>query len=128
MEKFEALLRSDEGLQERLGAAAEAYAGDAADARAAFDAVVAPLAAEAGLPFTYDEAIEYADGDREVSLDEADGAAGGQDVPSNGYGICLVVGFGEVDADACKRSSDAANDMEGAGACASIGVGFIAWN
>ena len=50
-EKFEELLRSNEELQAKLKAAAEAFEGDMTDEAAVFDAVIAPLATEAGVPF-----------------------------------------------------------------------------
>jgi iron complex transport system substrate-binding protein len=54
--KFEELLRSSEELQAKLRSATEAFAGDKTDEQAVFEAIIAPLAEEAGLPFTYDEA------------------------------------------------------------------------
>lgn len=86
--EFEELLRSDKTLQEKLKAAFEAWEGDASDERAAFEAVMAPLAAEAGLPFTYEEAKELAEESDELSLDDLDAAAGGFELEACfGYGI-----------------------------------------
>ena len=116
-EKFEDLLRSDEGLQAKLRAATEAFEGDTADERAVFDALIAPLAAEAGLPFTFEEATEPATTGRELSDAELDAVAGG-------YNACVVIGGGEEleDPGAC------IDKFFGAGACKYIGVGFIHWD
>lgn len=116
VERFEELLRSDEELQAKLRAATEAYEGDKADERALFDAVVVPLAAEAGLPFTYDEA-------REVALDDSnlETVVGGTDSnygEPDGRCIILGIGFG---GDSC------ANERFGAGGCVGIGIGIMAW-
>ena len=116
VEKFEELLRSSEGLQARLRAATEAYEGDKADERALFEAVVAPIAAAAGLPFTYDEA-------REVALNDSDleaVAGGGDGMYGEADGTCLVIGFG-IGGDACSSK------RAGAGGCLSIGIGVLAW-
>lgn len=119
VKKFEELLRSDESLQEKVRAAIDAYEGDMQDGSAIFAAVVAPLAAEAGLPFTVDEAREFAQGDREISLDEVDAAAGGD-------GMCIGFGFGGLDT----MDADACESIEvdfGAGACVAVGVGIMGW-
>jgi len=94
--KFEELLQGDEALQAKLNEATEAYAGDKADARAVFDSVVAPLAEEAGMPFTYDEATAVADDAKE--LDDADLEAfsgGGVEFSGGlGVGVCKEAGGG----------------------------------
>ena len=75
--KFEELLRSDEALQAKLR---DAFDGDKADERAVFDAVVVPLAAEAGLPFSSDERKSLAELAREgaeLSDEELEAVAGG---------------------------------------------------
>lgn len=112
--KFEEKINGDEALQARLRELSDAFDGDKGDSRAVFDAVVAPLAAEAGLPYTYDEALEYVaqKGDEEdISADDLKATAGGFDV-------CFVVGFGEVGADA--------EFMGSVVACAGIGAGWVA--
>jgi len=91
--KFEELLQGDKALQAKLDEATEAYAGDKADARAVFDAVVAPLAEEAGMPFTYDEAATVADDAK--GLDDADLEA----FTGGGIGFSGGVGIG-----ACKEA------------------------
>lgn len=113
--KFEERISGDEALQARLQELAEAFDGDKQDAKALFEAVVAPLAAEAGLPYTYDEAVEYVaqkDDDEDLTADEAKAVAGGWS------DACAFVGFGDVNADACF------DNMAGYNACAGIGVGF----
>ena len=119
VQKFEELLRSDEGLQEKLREATEAYDGNKEDERAVFDAVVAPLAAEAGLPFAYEEAREYATGVTEFSADDlAIGTGGHEDYLGQPDGSCIFIGFG-CGADACS------NERSGAGACIGFGVGLF---
>ena len=86
VEKFEELLRSDEELQAKIKEAFEAYEGDKDDAQAVHEAVIAPLAEEAGLPFTYEEASEYASKGVELTEEEADEMAGGT--------WCFIVGGG----------------------------------
>lgn len=94
--KFEKLLQGDEALQVRLNEATSAYEGDKADARAVFDAVVAPLAAEAGIPFTYDEATAVADYTKELDEADLDAFAGGGVSFSGGVGVgvCKELGGG----------------------------------
>lgn len=113
--KFEERLRDDEALQVRLKELADAFDGDKNDPKAVFEAVVTPLAAEAGLPHTYDEALECVaqrDDDEDLTADEVKAAAGGWS------DLCAFVGFGDVNADACF------DDVAGYNACAGIGVGF----
>jgi hypothetical protein len=118
-EKFEKLLISDEKLQAKLRAAMDAYTGDRRDEKAVYDAVVLRLAEEAGLPFTFEEAREYASKDREISLEEGDAAAGGED-PNYASSWCVVLGFGnETDMDFhCGKEY-------GGGICDYVGVGII---
>ena len=107
VEKFEELLRSDEGLQAKLRAATEAYAGDTSDEQAFFDAVLAPIAAEAALPFTYDEVVAAKD---DEELDDAE-----LDAVASGTGYCIFIGGSDDVESGC-------NEIEGH-ACAYIGVG-----
>ena len=117
-EQFEELLRSDESLQAKLRTATEAYQGDKADERAVFDAIIAPLAAEADLPFTYDDAKTLVEADAELVDEElAAVAGGGSDEDGNSKSDCVVLGFGE-DVDACT------DDYQGAGACKVVGIGI----
>ena len=71
VERFEELLRTDEALRAKLDEATAAYAGDPADEKALFEAVIAPLAAELGLPFSFEReimrtVIAAVDGDQEA--------------------------------------------------------------
>lgn len=109
LEKFEELLRSDEALQAKLRDATEAFEGDKSDERAFFDTVVAPLAAEVGLPFTYDDAKELAREGAELSDDALDAVAGG---------VCFILGAGE-------GSGACMGGWMGATGCYGVGVGFF---
>lgn len=111
--KFEKLLREDEALQAKMEAAFKAFDGDKSDEKAVFDATVAPLAAEAGLPYTFEEAVESTQ-DRELDDGELEAVAGGSwcfvigggtnnesntvdtenGVGVTGLGTCYYVGFG----------------------------------
>ena len=57
--KFEEKLSGDEALKARLKELSETFDGDRQDERAAFEAIISPLAEEVGLPYTYDEAVGY---------------------------------------------------------------------
>jgi len=114
--KFEELLRSDEDLQAKLRAATEAFDGDKSDEKAVFEAVLAPLAAEVGLGFTYDELAEYGADARELSNAELESVAGG-------YSGCVIIGGGALDdPDACIK------DFFGAGTCHYLGIGLLHWH
>ena len=78
--KFMELLNRDEELQKKMKAAMESFAGDKSDEKALFDAVVAPLAREAGYEFTFEDMNELANasGEGELSDDEVAAAAGGE--------------------------------------------------
>ena len=105
--KFEALLRDDAALRAKLEQAAAAYSGDRSDERALFDAAVAPIAEEVGLPYTFDEIMAAKDS-RELDETELGAVAGGT-------GFCIFIG-GSDDVDS------GCNVVEGH-ACAYIGVG-----
>ena len=81
--RFEELLRTDEALKAKLDAAAAAFEGEATD-EAVFEAVIAPLAAEAGLPFTYAEGKEGFSA-KELADSELEAVAGGG-------GFCYLIG------------------------------------
>ena len=107
VKKFEELLKTDEGLQAKLKELSGAYAGDMTDEKAMFEATIAKVAAEAGLPFTLDEAIE-AVAEQELSDAELDAVAGGS--------VCYFVGGSPTVESACSGSKGAA--------CAYAGVSF----
>lgn len=109
--KFEQLLQGDEALQAQLREAAEAYAGDKSDERAFFDAAVAPIAEQAGLPHTFDEVVAVKDSSE---LDDAE-----LDAVAGGWSVCLTLG---VSSDV---SATCASNVEGH-ACAYVGVGWFA--
>ena len=77
--RFEEMTMKDELLQSKLLEASKAYAGDRTDEKALFEAVVAPLAREAGLPFTFEEAAEVKNEavEGEVTLKDMKSVAGG---------------------------------------------------
>ena len=114
--RFEEKSNGDEALQARLKELSDAFDGDRQDPRAVFEAVVAPLATEVGLPYMYDEAVEYVDqrDDEDLTADEAKAVAGG-------WVACVIVGFGGLEADTC-----GGNEWTGAAACAGLGVGMSA--
>lgn len=77
--RFEDLLRTDEALQAKLREAKEAFDAEGADERAIFDALIAPLAAEVGLPFTYEEGKSFTVDRVELSDEELEAVSGGGD-------------------------------------------------
>lgn len=92
--------------------AAEAFKGDRADECEVFDAVIAPLANEMGLPFSYEEGKAFVTDGTELSDEALDAVAGGG---------CFIVGYDE-DIDACMEESF------GMTACSFIGVGVLSTN
>lgn len=117
IKKFEELLRSDEDVQAKVRAAGSAYEGDKTDERAVFEALIAPVAAELGLPFTYEEGRAYARALKPLDDDEVSAVAGG--------GICYIIGGeDEVDSGQCL---DNGVFESGFGACAYVGGGFLSW-
>ena len=113
VERFEKLLKEDEGLQAKLAAATKAYEGAETD-EAMFEGLLAPIAAGAGLPFTLDEALAYASTSRNLSDAELEAVAGGST-------YCYIVGGGsEPDAGYV--------DYENGGACAYVGLGLAHWD
>jgi pantothenate synthetase len=84
----EKLLESEE-LKAKLKAAGEAYTGDKADAEKIAEAIIIPLAKEAGLPFTVEElkAAEAAMGQEGALNDEElEAVAGGK------LAFCFILG------------------------------------
>ena len=118
--RFEEKINGDEALQARLKELSDAFDGDRQDPRAVFEAVVAPLATEVGLPYMYDEAVEYVDqrDDEDLTADEAKAVAGGKERGGDMV-VCCIIGFGGVRADGCLE------EFSGWGVCAGIGAGSL---
>ncbi len=57
VKRFNELLEKDEQLKNKIRAAFAAYDRDKNDDKAVFDAVIVPVAAQAGYEFTYEEAM-----------------------------------------------------------------------
>ena len=79
-------------LQKKIAAADAAYNGDTGDKKAAVEAIVLPIAKEAGFDFTAEEMLEAetaVNSEGEFTEDELEAVAGG--------GWCLILGFGERD-------------------------------
>lgn len=110
MKNFEALLRSDEGVQAKLRAAVDAYDGDKADDQALFEATIGKVAEELGLSLSYEEAKAYAG--KMTALDdvELDAVAGG--------GSCYFIGGSK------KPEAGHCDPETGSGACAYIGITY----
>ena len=106
MGKFEELLKSREDVQARLQELSRAFEGDMGDAKAVFEATVGKLAAELGLPFTFEEGAEYAGTNRELSDSELESVAGGS--------VCYIVGASPTVESNCTGSRGAS--------CAYVGV------
>ena len=107
--EFLELINTDEKLQEKINEAAKAFTGDKKDEKAVFDAVIIPVAKEAGYEFSFEDAAEIVKdaGEGELSEDELKKAAGG--------GFCMVIGG------STKRDVGAGL---GFGACKYVGVGI----
>ena len=125
--KFMELLKRDEELQKKVKEATEAYTGDKTDEKAVFDAVLAPIAKEAGYEFSFEDAEELAktSGDDELSEDEAAAAAGGV----LNFNLCFGIGI-TMNNDNGHPSNETIVDagcdavLGGATACKIIGVSF----
>lgn len=112
--KFEKLLREDETLQAKMEAAFRAFDGDKSDERAVFNATVAPLAAEAGLPYTFEEAMELTQA-RDLDEGELEAMAGGS--------FCFIIGGGH-DNDSNTVDTENGVGVTGFGTCDYVGVGL----
>ncbi|MCR4907466.1 MAG: Nif11-like leader peptide family natural product precursor [Lachnospiraceae bacterium] len=77
--KFEEKIMKDEEFQKRMEEAAKAYEGDQKDEKAVFEAVIVPVAKEAGLTFTFEELSEArkAVSDGEIDLKDMKAVGGG---------------------------------------------------
>ena len=111
--KFEEIIQKDSSIQERIRSASEAYVhmGKTADERAFFDEVIAPIAADCGVPFTYDEVVDVKDNMGELDESELEAVAGGK------WAMCIFLGFSsDVSAEANRDECHA---------CAYVGVGIL---
>lgn len=112
--RFEKLLREDEALKAKMEAALKAFEGDKSDEKAVFDATVAPLAAEAGLPYTFEEAIASTQA-RELDDGELEAVAGGS--------WCIIIGGGQ-DNDSNTVDTENGVGVTGFGTCKYVGIGI----
>lgn len=112
--RFMELMRTDEEIRKKVKTATEAYIGDKLDEKALFETVIAPVAREAGLEFTFEEVVEFAQkpGNDELAEDELAVVAGGKG------NACVIIGGG--------HGKGAGED--GAGACEYVGVGWGFWS
>ena len=115
--KFEKLLREDEVLQAKMRDALKAFDGDKNDEKAVFDATFAPLAAEAGLPCTFEEAVASTQA-RELDDAELEAVAGGS--------WCFIIGGGH---DTGNNTVDTENGVgvTGFGTCEYVGIGLVSY-
>lgn len=106
--KFEKILADNAEIQGKINELAAAFKGDSGDDKALFEATIGMVAAEAGLPFSYEEALGVTP-DAELSDDELDMIAGGS-------GVCYIIGGSTKPETGCV-------DTEAIGyACAYVGV------
>lgn len=117
--KFEEILRGSEDMSAKLKAAMDAYSGDKTDERAIFENVIAPLAEEAQLPFSFDEALEYAASPRDLDDAEVEAVAGGDCA-------CYFIGGREWDDPGTGGTWACIDTDVGAGACWYGGLGWVA--
>ena len=105
--------------------ATAAYTGDKANARDVFDAVVVPLAAEAGMPYTYDEATVAADDVNEIDDADLEAFAGGGVEFSGGLGVgvCKEAGGGVGGSYSPSTEFQPKPDSEMKFVCIGIGAG-----
>ena len=114
---FEALSK-DEALQQALREKEVAYTGMKEDREAVVEAVLLPVAKEAGYEFTLEElkALEKSmRPEGELSENELEDVAGGG-------GFCLIIGGGTQGGTPITGA-----DHVGAGICSGIGIGFGAF-
>ena len=111
--KFEKLLREDEALQAKMEAASKAFDGDGSDEKAVFDATVAPLAAEVGLPYTFEEAVESTEV-RELDDCDLEAVAGGS--------WCFIIGGGTNESNTVDTENGVG--VTGIGTCKYVGIGI----
>ena len=78
------------GLRDKVKSGLDGYSGDKNDEKAVLEAVLAPVAKEAGFDFTYEDMAKLAasSGDDELSEEELTAAVGG-------WAFCIGIGFGK---------------------------------
>jgi len=106
--KFMELVKTDESVRNKLEEAVKNYSGDQTE-EAAFQAVVAPIAKEAGYDFTIEDIKASV---KELDPDEMQQVAGGWGLG----GFCGIIGGG---------LGGAASKKEGLGICIVVGAGFF---
>ena len=118
--KFLALLEKDAELQNKLRKADEIFAKEhkSAEKNEAIEAIVLPIAKEAGFTFTAEE-FEKGLKQARSELDENELAN-----ISGGWGFCLLIGGSGEELVGVTTGSDGENGYIGAMACKYIGVGF----
>ena len=127
VKKFMELLSKDEELQKKVKEATESYTGDKTNEKAVFEAVILPIAKEAGYEFSFEDAEELAKAaqDDELSEDEVAAAAGGV----LNFNLCFGIGI-TMNNDTGNPSNETIVEtgcdavLGGATACKIIGVGF----
>lgn len=126
--EFMEFLNRDEELQKKLKTATEAYTGDKTDEKAVFEAVIVPIAKEAGYEFSFEDVEELAkaSGVDELSEDELAAVAGGGYILNacGGLGITYDNDTGEA-IDSNVHGFGCSEALGGATACfKGLGIGF----
>ena len=119
VKKFYEEISKNKELQEKLKKAQESYTGDRSNKAEAAEAIIIPIAKEAGFDFTNEELkkaeMEMAK-EKGISEEELENVSGGG-------GFCLLIGGGsECSADIRSGGGTAAFH-----ACAYVGVGIDVW-
>ncbi|MBR4754495.1 MAG: hypothetical protein IK054_04840, partial [Lachnospiraceae bacterium] len=117
---------SDEALQRKLEERTDAYEGDPADERAVFEAIILPLAKEAGFELSYEDMTSLADnkkGKRGKMLtdDELMMVAGGV---SNETDVMAKKGLGESLSSEDMQAFDFKNVIKNKEFCIGVGIGI----
>ena len=115
---FFEVLSKDEAIQQALKAKEAAYTGSKEDRDAVVEAILLPVAKEAGYEFTLEELKKFAKSMwPEGELDEAE-----LEAVAGGGGFCLILGFGSQEDTLVSESNHV-----GAGTCSGVGIGFGAF-
>ena len=117
---FFEVLSKDEAIQQALKAKEAAYTGSKEDRDAVVEAILLPVAKEAGYEFTLEELKKFAKSMwPEGELDEAE-----LEAVAGGGGFCLILGFGSQ---GDTYVSESVSNHVGSGTCSGIGIGFGAF-